>query len=137
MTDSVRNGVVCCEGAVNEVTVYKEVHGNGQVAHYLMDWECSGGSGRGMGGGFATGTGHTKQEAQRVLRKLWNRVESRWARAEAADRQVNRAWRNGGDRRGYGGLAGKAWKSVERLMESYDRVVRAWNSSIRPSRRGG
>jgi hypothetical protein len=36
---------------------------------------------------------HTKQEAQRVLRKLWNRVESRWARAEAADRQVARAWK--------------------------------------------
>jgi len=69
---------------------------------------------------------HTKQEAQRVLRKLWNRVESRWARAEAADRQVARAWRNGGDRRGFGGVAGKAWKKVERAMERYDRVERAW-----------
>jgi hypothetical protein len=69
---------------------------------------------------------HTKQEAQRVLRKLWNRVEWQWARAEEADRQVQRAWRNGGDRRGYGGLAAKAWKKVERLMESYDRMVRAW-----------
>lgn len=69
---------------------------------------------------------HTKQEAQRVLRKLWNRVESRWGRAEEADRQVERAWRNGGDRRGFGGLAAKAWKKVERLMESYDRMERAW-----------
>jgi hypothetical protein len=69
---------------------------------------------------------HTKQEAQRVLRKLWNRVESRWTRAEEADRQVQRAWRNGGDRRGFGGLAAKAWKKVERLMESYDRQQRAW-----------
>jgi hypothetical protein len=69
---------------------------------------------------------HTKQEAQRVLRKLWNRVESQWARAEEADRQVERAWRKCGDRRGYGGLAAKAWKKVERLMESYDRMVRAW-----------
>ena len=69
---------------------------------------------------------HTKQEAQRVLRKLWNRVESRWARAEEADRQVARAWRNGGDRRGFGGAAGKAWKKVERAMERYDRGERAW-----------
>ena len=69
---------------------------------------------------------HTKQEAQRVLRKLWNRVESRWTRAEAADRQVNRAWRNGGDRRGFGGAAAGAWKKVERAMERYDRVERAW-----------
>jgi hypothetical protein len=69
---------------------------------------------------------HTKQEAQRVLRKLWNRVESRWALAETADRQVGRAWRNGGDRRGFGGAAAKAWKKVERAMERYDRVQRAW-----------
>jgi hypothetical protein len=69
---------------------------------------------------------HTKQEAQRVLRKLWNRVESRWARAEEADRQVKRAWRHGGDRRGFGGAAARAWKKVERLMERYDRAERAW-----------
>ena len=69
---------------------------------------------------------HTKQEAQRVLRKLWNRVESRWARAEEADRQVQRAWRHGGDRRGFGGAAARAWKKVERLMERYDRAERAW-----------
>jgi hypothetical protein len=69
---------------------------------------------------------HTKQEAQRVLRKLWNRVESRWTRAEAADRQVERAWRNGGDRRGFGGAAARAWKKVERLIECYDRAERAW-----------
>lgn len=69
---------------------------------------------------------HTKQEAQRVLRKLWNRVESRWGRAEAADRQVTRAWRNGGDRRGFGGAAAKAWKKVERAMERYDRLEQAW-----------
>jgi hypothetical protein len=69
---------------------------------------------------------HTKQEAQRVLRKLWNRVESRWARAEEADRQVQRAWRNGGDRRGFGGAAARAWKKVERSMERYDRAGQAW-----------
>ena len=61
---------------------------------------------------------HTKQEAQRVLRKLWNRVESRWARAEEADRQVERGVaQHGGDRRGFGGAAARAWKKVERLME--------------------
>ena len=69
---------------------------------------------------------HTKQEAQRVLRKLWSRIESRWTRAEEADRQVQRAWRNGGDRRGFGSAAASAWKKVERMMERYDRVERAW-----------
>jgi hypothetical protein len=69
---------------------------------------------------------HTKQEAQRVLRKLWHRVESQWIRAEEADRQVERAWRHGGDRRGFGGAAARAWKKVERLMECYDRAERAW-----------
>jgi hypothetical protein len=69
---------------------------------------------------------HTKQEAQRVLRKLWSRVESHWAKAEEADRQVVYAWRHGGDRRGFGGLAGKAWKKVERLMERCDRMEQAW-----------
>jgi hypothetical protein len=69
---------------------------------------------------------HTKQEAQRVLRKLWNRVESRWARAEEADCRVQHAWRHGGDRRGFGGAAARAWKKVERLMERHDRAARAW-----------
>lgn len=69
---------------------------------------------------------HTKQEAQRVLRKLWRRVESRWMRAEEADRQVERAWRNGGDRRGFGGAAARAWNEVERVMEQYDRAEHAW-----------
>ena len=69
---------------------------------------------------------HTKQESQRVLRKLWNRVESRWSRADEADRQVARAWRNGGDRRGFGGAAARAWNKVERAMERYDRAERAW-----------
>jgi len=69
---------------------------------------------------------HTKQEAQRVLRKLWNGVESQWARGEEADRRVAHAWRNGGDRRGFGGAAARAWKKVERWMERYDRAERAW-----------
>jgi hypothetical protein len=74
---------------------------------------------------------HTKQEAQRVLRKLWNRVEAQWARAEEADRQVTRAWRHGGDRRGFGGAAARAWKKVERLMERYDRLAGAWKRIAR------
>lgn len=69
---------------------------------------------------------HTKQEAQRVLRKLWNGVESQWARGEEADRRVAHAWRKGGDRRGFGGAAARAWKKVERLLERYNRAERAW-----------
>jgi len=48
------------------------------------------------------------------------------ARAEEADRQVPRAWRNGGDGRGFGGAVARAWKKVERLMERYDRAERSW-----------
>jgi hypothetical protein len=69
---------------------------------------------------------HTKQEAQRVLRVAWNRVESCWANAEKAERRVQEAWRHGGDRRGFGGAAAKAWKRVERCMEQYDGLERAW-----------
>ena len=52
-------------------------------------------------------------------------MESRWTRAEEADRQVRRAWRNGGDRRGFGGAAAGAWKKLERLMAQYDRAEHA------------
>jgi hypothetical protein len=69
---------------------------------------------------------HTKQEGQRVLRKLWNHVESRWTEAEAADRQVERVWRRDGDRRGFGSAAARAWRKAEQWMERYDRVERAW-----------
>lgn len=69
---------------------------------------------------------HTKQEAQRVLRILWNRVESLWARAEEADRQLQRESRNSGDRRGFSTAASLAWKKVERLMDRHDQVQRAW-----------
>ena len=60
---------------------------------------------------------HTKQEAQRVLRKLWSRVESQWAKGEEADRQVVYAWRHGGDRRGFGGLVTLYWHVGKRIRE--------------------
>jgi len=69
---------------------------------------------------------HTKQGAHRALRRAWKRVESGWARAEKADRRIQEAWRHGGDRRGFGGVAAKAWKRVEQSMEQYDRMERAW-----------
>lgn len=69
---------------------------------------------------------HSKQEAQRVLHKLWNGVEARWKRAEQADRQAERAWPSGGDRQGFEATLARAWKEVEQCMERYDRAERAW-----------
>ena len=69
---------------------------------------------------------HTKREARRVLGKLWHRVESRWRRAEEADRKALCVRRRGGDRRGVSAAAAQAWKQVEPAMERYNRGERAW-----------
>lgn len=69
---------------------------------------------------------HSKQEAQRVLHKLWNGVEARWKRAEQADRQAERAWPSGGDRQGFETTLARAWKEVEQCMDRYDRAERSW-----------
>ncbi len=42
---------------------------------------------------------HTQQEARRVLRVLWNRVERLWEQAEAASRAVQQTQRQGHDAR--------------------------------------
>src|SRR5262245_7560229 len=56
---------------------------------------------------------HTKQEARRVLGQLWNRVERTWEQAEAADRGVAQAHRQGQDARGPARRARVAWRKVE------------------------
>ena len=42
---------------------------------------------------------HTTQEARRVLRQIWSRVERLWEQAEAADRRVAQAQQQGHDAR--------------------------------------
>ena len=51
---------------------------------------------------------HTAQEARRVLRLSWNRVERLWEHAEAATRQVAQAQRQGRDARGVAATARSA-----------------------------
>jgi hypothetical protein len=69
---------------------------------------------------------HTKQEARRVLRTLWNRVERLWEQAEAADRAVAQAQRQGRDSRGPTQRARAAWKRVEAAFQQYDAGQAAW-----------
>jgi hypothetical protein len=69
---------------------------------------------------------HTTQEAQRVLRRLWNRVEDLWEQAEAADRRVAQAQRQGQDSRGAAVAARHAWNKAVAAFRQYERGEAAW-----------
>ena len=71
---------------------------------------------------------HTKQEAHRVLRVLWSRVERTWEQAETASRAVERAQLEGCDaRRGPAQRARAAWKKVETAFRQYEQGKAAWD----------
>ena len=76
---------------------------------------------------------HTTQEARRVLRQSWSRVERLWEQAEAATRRVEQAQRQGQDARGVAVAARRAWKKAEAAFAA----VRAIRSGLedRPMRR--
>jgi hypothetical protein len=69
---------------------------------------------------------HTQQEAQRVLRILWSRVERLWEQAEAASRAVESAQRQGCDARGLARRASVAWKRVAVAFRRYEEAETAW-----------
>ena len=69
---------------------------------------------------------HTAQEAQRLLGRLWARVEARWDDAEEADHKCARARQKGRDGRGPAVRARLAWKRAARAMEWYDGRAAAW-----------
>ena len=69
---------------------------------------------------------HTAQEAQRVLGRLWKRVEARWDEAEEADRKCVQAQQKGRDGRGPAARARVAWARVARDMDWYDGRAAAW-----------
>ena len=69
---------------------------------------------------------HTKQEAQRVLKTLWNRVERLWEQAEAADRAVAQAQRQGRDSRGLARQAGRAWQKATAAFQRSEAGETAW-----------
>jgi hypothetical protein len=69
---------------------------------------------------------HTKREAHRALRIMWNRVERCWAQAEAADRALAKRDRQG---RGLWGLTHKVrvkWEKASRVFELYEKRETAW-----------
>jgi hypothetical protein len=65
---------------------------------------------------------HTERELERVLQRLWNRVERQIESAVQADAKLARAKRRGQDPRGVAGHAGRAWRQAERL---FDEAVQA------------
>jgi len=70
---------------------------------------------------------HTKQEARRVLRALWSRVERTWELAEAARRAVEAAQRQGRDARGPARRARAAWKTATAAFRRYETSEAAWD----------
>jgi hypothetical protein len=72
---------------------------------------------------------HTKQEAQRVLRALWNRVERLWEQAEAATRAVEKAQRLGRDSRGATTAARGAWNRASITFHEYEKEEAGWKQA--------
>jgi hypothetical protein len=69
---------------------------------------------------------HTAQEAQRVLRRQWQRVERLWEAAEAAEAQGHRAGQQGQDRRGPAARARRAWGRAIAAFRAYERGEAGW-----------
>jgi hypothetical protein len=69
---------------------------------------------------------HTTQEALRVLRLNWSRVERCWEKAEAASRRAEQARRQGLDARGVAAVARWAWKKAEATFGQYERSEAGW-----------
>jgi hypothetical protein len=69
---------------------------------------------------------HTTQEAQRVLRQQWQRVERLWEAAEAAEAQVHHAGQQGQDRRGPAVRARVAWERAGAALRVYERGEAGW-----------
>jgi hypothetical protein len=65
---------------------------------------------------------HTEREFERVLQRLWNRVEHQIESAVKVDAKLTQAKRRGQDPRGMAGHAGRAWRKAERL---FDEAVQA------------
>ena len=69
---------------------------------------------------------HTTQEARRVLRQIWSRVERLWEQAEAADRRVAQAQQQGHDAQGAAVAARCAWKKTATAFQQYERSEAGW-----------
>src|SRR5256884_2723902 len=60
---------------------------------------------------------HTERELERVLQRLWNRVERQSEAAGEGDSKLEPAKRRGQAPRGVAGHAGRAWRKAERLFD--------------------
>ena len=69
---------------------------------------------------------HTSQEAKRVLRQKWRRVESLWEHAESCDADVARAKAQGVDARGAAAAARAAWSKATTAFDQVDHLEAAW-----------
>src|SRR5919109_1354010 len=68
---------------------------------------------------------HTQREVERVLQRLWNRVECQIGAAVKADAKREQAKRRGHDPRGVAGHAGRGWGPGERLFDEAGESPRA------------
>jgi hypothetical protein len=69
---------------------------------------------------------HTTQEAQRVLRQHWHRVERLWEEAEAAEAAARRAGQQGQDRRGPAARVRRVWERAIAAFQAYERGEASW-----------
>jgi hypothetical protein len=60
---------------------------------------------------------HTQRELARVLQRPWKHAERQRETASQADAKVARYKRQGRDPRGVSGVAGRAWRQAERLLD--------------------
>jgi hypothetical protein len=72
---------------------------------------------------------HTQQEARRVLKTMWNRVERLWELAEAASRAVAQAQRQGRNARGLASTARAAWTKATTAFQSYEKEEAGWKQA--------
>jgi hypothetical protein len=68
----------------------------------------------------------TTQEAQRVLRTHWQRVERLWEEAETAAAAARRAGQQGQDGRGPAARVRAAWKRATAAFQAYERGAAGW-----------
>jgi hypothetical protein len=70
---------------------------------------------------------HTTQEAQRVLRTQWQRVERLWEEAETAEAAARQAGQQGQDGRGPAARVRAAWKRAIAAFQAYERGEAGWS----------
>jgi hypothetical protein len=73
---------------------------------------------------------HIQQEGQRALRREWQAAEQLWLRAEAADREVAEANRQGRKKSGPVKRALGAWAKAERAFTTAEKREAAWQRAV-------